>query len=161
VSICSTIAKHILACDRHETMFFTAGEHWSKVLLSLFAAHYSDFTCLWISSSSFRDVFIYTTKYFTWSKNCTRTPFKKHLMEQVVYTFLAKNNTELFCCNYKRLRNQQHSHHKYSEIEVLTEEISSINLEMDQRFWEKCHLTIILDFGLWFLNTFTSKFFKR
>jgi len=55
-------------------------------------------------------------------------------MEQVVYTFLAKNNTELFCCNYKRLRNQQHSHHKYSEIEVLTEEISSINLEMDQRF---------------------------
>ena len=58
-------------------MFFTAGVHWSKVPLSLFAAQYSDFTCLWMSSSSFNDAFIHTPRYLTWFKNCTRTPFRK------------------------------------------------------------------------------------
>jgi len=29
------------------------------------------------SSSSFNDAFIHTPRYFTWSKNCTRTPFRK------------------------------------------------------------------------------------
>ena len=41
------------------------------------AAQFSDFTCLWMSSSSFNDAFIHTPRYFTWSKNCTRTPFRK------------------------------------------------------------------------------------
>ena len=41
------------------------------------AAQYRDFTCLWIPSSSFNDAFIHTPRYFTWSKNCTRTPFRK------------------------------------------------------------------------------------
>ena len=30
-----------------------------------------------MSSSSFNDAFIHTARYFTWSKNCTRTPFTK------------------------------------------------------------------------------------
>jgi len=30
-----------------------------------------------MSSSSFNDAFVHTPRYFTWSKNCTRTPFRK------------------------------------------------------------------------------------
>ena len=96
--IFSTIGKHTLACNRHEIKcFFTAGEHWSKVPLSLFAAQYSDFTCLWISSSAFNDAFIHTPRYFTWSKNCTRTPFRKTLDGAgYLYFFWAKKNTNCF-----------------------------------------------------------------
>jgi len=38
---------------------------------------YSDFICLWISSSSFSGTCINTPRYFTWSQNCIRTPFRK------------------------------------------------------------------------------------
>jgi len=40
---------------------------------------------------------------------------EKHLMEQVVYTFLGRKEHQLFCCNYKWFHVQQSSHHKYSE----------------------------------------------
>ena len=89
-------------------MFFTAGEHWSNVPQRLFAAQYSDFTCLWISSSSFSEAFSNTKvfhlvkKLYTYtvhgqaiahvhcSKNCTRFFPEKHLMEQVLYNFGVK-----------------------------------------------------------------------
>jgi len=71
----STIGQHTLACSMHESVFFTAGEHWSKVLRSLFAAQHSDFICLWISSSSC-EAFSHTPSYFTCSKNCTGAPFR-------------------------------------------------------------------------------------
>ena len=74
---CCTIGKHTLACNRHAVVFFTAVEHWAKVLLSLFAAQYSDFTCLWMSLSSFSEAFNNIPRYLTWSENCTFTPFGK------------------------------------------------------------------------------------
>ena len=40
---------------------------------------------------------------------------EKHLMGQVVYTFLGKKEHQLFCYNEKWFRVQQHNHHKYSE----------------------------------------------
>jgi len=65
--------------------------------LSLFAAQYSDFTCLRMSSSSFNDVFIHTPRYFTWYKIVHVHHLEKHLMGQVVYTFLGKKEHQLFC----------------------------------------------------------------
>ena len=98
VCICSTIGKHTLACNRHEIKcFFTAGEHWSKVPLSFFAAQYNDFTCLRMSSSSFHDAFIHIPTYFTWSKNCTRAPFRTTFDGAgCLYFFWAKQNTNCF-----------------------------------------------------------------
>jgi len=39
-------------------MFFNAVEHGAKVPLGLFAAQYRDFSCLWMSLSSFSEAFI-------------------------------------------------------------------------------------------------------
>ena len=87
---CVYLLHNWQACNRHEIVFFTAGEHWSNVSRSLFAAQYSDFTCLWISSSSFSEDFRNAPRYFTWSQKCARAPFIKHLMEQVVYILGGK-----------------------------------------------------------------------
>jgi len=74
--------------------------HWSKVPLSLFAAQYSDFTCLWMSSSSFNDAFIHTARYFTWFKKkhqcclfafCYYLYLKAHMM-------IFKKFTAFPCC---------------------------------------------------------------
>ena len=82
---------------------FTAGERWSKVPLSLFAAKYSDFTCLWILSSSFNDAFIHTPRYFTSSKNCTHTPFRKTFDGAGCSYFYGQNRTPIVFCNKKWL----------------------------------------------------------
>jgi len=58
---------------------------------------------------------MHTPRYFTWSKIVLVHHLEKHLMEQVVYTFLGKKEHQLFCCNQRLFRVQQHSHHKYSE----------------------------------------------
>jgi len=69
------------------------------VPLSLFAAQYNDFTGLWISSSSLSDAFIHTPRYFTWSKivHVGLHHLERHLMGQVVHTFLGKKEHQLFC----------------------------------------------------------------
>jgi len=82
-------------------VFFTAGVHWSKVPLSLFAAQYSDFTCLWMSSSSFNDPFIHTPRYFTWFKNCTRTPFRKTFDGAGFLYFFGQKRTSIVLLQLK------------------------------------------------------------
>jgi len=75
-------------------VFFTARGHWSKVLLSLFAVQYSDFTCFWISSSSFSDAFIHTPRDFTWSKISSSLGQKFLLLRQKIAHHLGKRLME-------------------------------------------------------------------
>ena len=79
--------------------FFSAGEHWSKVPRSLFGAQHGDFTCLWISSSSFSETFSNKPKYFTWSKNRTRISFRKAFDGAGCLSFLGQKRTSIFCYN--------------------------------------------------------------
>jgi len=60
------------------------------VLLSLFAAQYSDFSLSHEYHPHPLMMHLSTPQHFTWSKNCTRTPFRKTLMEQIVYIFGQK-----------------------------------------------------------------------
>jgi len=65
---------------------------WYEFPLSLFAAQYSDFTCLWISSSSFSEAFNTTPTYFFFGEKIVHVHrSEKHLMEEVVYTYWDKN----------------------------------------------------------------------
>jgi len=64
---------------------------------------YSDFTCLWMSLSSFSEAFRDTPRHLIWSENLYTVRrlhhSEKHSMEQVIDTFLDKKEHQLFCCN--------------------------------------------------------------
>jgi len=91
----------------------------TSLSLGLVAAQYNDFTCLWVSSSSFSEAFSNTPKYFAWWKNRICTPFRKTFGGAGFLYFPAKKVHQMFYCNYKRFRIQQHCHHKYSEDTTL------------------------------------------
>jgi len=89
--------------------------------LCLFTAHYNDFTCLWISSSSFSEAFSNAPRYLAWSKNRICTPFTKTLHGACSHFSGQKRRLhQMFCCNYKRFRFQQHNHYKWSEDTTLS-----------------------------------------
>jgi len=56
---------HWHALGTEWSVFYCRREHWVNVPLSLFAAQYSNFTCLWIWLLSFSQAFG-DPKYFTW-----------------------------------------------------------------------------------------------
>jgi len=82
-------------------VFLTAGEHWSNVRLSLFAAQYSDFTRLWISSSFFSEAFSNIPRSFTWSKNYTRTLFRQKFDGAGCLYFLGQKRTPIVLSQLK------------------------------------------------------------
>jgi len=69
-----------------------------------------------MSSSSFNDAFIHTPRYFTWFKNCTRTPFRKIFDGAGCLYFFGQKRTPIVLLQLKAIFCvQQHNHRKYSE----------------------------------------------
>ena len=98
VHICSTIGKHILACNRHEVVFllqFSTGQRCLLVYLlhstgiSLAYGYHCD--------PSVRHLIIHTLDLVR--KLYTYTIEENNQMKQVVYTFSGKKIHQKFCCN--------------------------------------------------------------
>ena len=94
VCISSAISKHTLACNRQKIVFFTAVEHWPKGPLSSFAAQCRDFTCLWMSLSSFSEAFSKSPDIWLDQK----IVHVLYSLKQVVYISWGKKILQLYCC---------------------------------------------------------------
>ena len=56
-----------------------------------------------MSSSSFNDAFIHTPRYFTWFKNCTRTPFRKTFDGAGCLYFFGQKRTPIVLLQLKMI----------------------------------------------------------